>query len=359
MRDVEQDEPTVSAELGSPRTETKNVRESSGRRLDKGTRSVSVGSVIERFAVPTLLLVLVVLFSTLPATSETFPTWANISNLLSGQAVLGVCALAVLLPIIAGHYDLSVGALLGAASLLSAGLMTRSDLPPLLALVIAVGAACLFGLVSGLIIAHLDVHSLIVTTGTATVIGGVVLWYSRSSTISSIPPELTNLVLGDWLGVPKVLVYFVVIALLVYLILQHTIYGRYLHAMGANPRAAGMLGIPTKWLIISTFVLSALIASLAGIAQLGLQGSASPQLGPGFTLPALSAVFLGSTTIRPGRFNVLGTVIAVYLVAVIVNGLTLAGASSWVEPTFNGLALLSAVALSALVKKQRLARGAK
>lgn len=321
--------------------------------------AASLGTLAERFAVPLLLLLLVVLFSNLPGTAETFPTWANISNLLSSQAVLGVSAMAVLLPIVAGHYDLSVGAMLGASSILSAGLMTKSGLPPALAIVLAIGAACLFGLVSGALIAFLDVHSLIVTTGTATVIGGLVLWYSGSSTISSIPAGLTNLVLGDWFGVPKVVVGFLLVAVLVYVTLQHTIYGRYLHAMGSNPRAAGMLGIPARLLVISTFVVSALVAALAGIAQLGLQGSASPQLGPGFTLPALSAVFLGSTTIKPGRFNVLGTVIAVYLVAVIVNGLTLAGASSWVEPTFNGLALLIAVALSALVKKQRLARAAK
>ncbi|MGZ6746290.1 MAG: ABC transporter permease [Nocardioides sp.] len=325
---------------------------------DRREGGASVGAAIERYALPVLLLVLVVVFSTLPATSATFPTWANISNLLSSQSVLGFAAMAVLLPIVAGHYDLSVGAIIGASSILSAGLMTRTGMNPVLAILIAAGVACVIGLISGALIAYLDVHSLIVTTGTATVLGGLVLWYSNSATISSIPQSVGNVVLGNWFGVPKVFIAFLVIAVVVYVTLQHTTYGRYLHAMGANPRAAGMLGIRTRWLIISTFVLSALVAAAAGAMQLGLQGSASPQLGAGFTLPALSAVFLGSTAIKPGRFNVLGTVVAVYLVAVIVNGLTLAGASSWVEPTFNGLALLLAVSLSALVKKQRLGRGA-
>jgi ribose transport system permease protein len=303
-----------------------------------------------------LLVVLIVFFSVLPSTGASFSSWANISNLLSAQAVLGIAALGVLLPIVAGHYDLTVGAIVGASSMLSAVLMTKLGLPALLAVVIAVVVGVGLGAISGTIIAMLKVHSLIVTTGAATVIGGLVLWVSGSTTVSGVPRDLMALVLGTWFGIPKVVVFFAIAAVVVYLILEHTTYGRRLHALGANPKAAAMVGLRTRGLVITAFMLSAGIAAFAGVLQLGLQGSASPQLGPGFTLPALSAVFLGSTAIRPGRFNVLGTVIAVYLVAVIVNGLTLAGASSWVEPTFNGLALLVAVSLSALVRRRRTGR---
>ncbi|WP_179272947.1 MULTISPECIES: ABC transporter permease [unclassified Rhodococcus (in: high G+C Gram-positive bacteria)] len=315
-------------------------------------RSQVIGAV-ERFAVPALLLVLVAVFSLQPATAERFPTQANIQNLLAGQAVLGIAALAVLIPIIAGQYDLSVGAILGASSLLSAGLMAREGLPPPIAIGIAIAAGVLIGAINGIIVAHLEVNSLIVTTGSATVIAGFVLWYSDSQTIVGIPKSITDAIVGEWLHVPKLVYALAATALLVYVVLQHTPYGRYLHAIGSNARASRLVGLGVPRLTVSALMFSGGLAACAGVAQLGLQGSASPQLGPGFTLPALSAVFLGSTAIKPGKFNVLGTLFAVYLVAVIVNGLTLAGASDWVQPTFNGLALLGAVVLAALVARSR------
>ncbi len=309
--------------------------------------------LVEKFAVPGLLVVLIIVFATLPATTETFPTQANIQNLLAGQAVLGVAALAVLLPIVAGQYDLSVGAVIGASALLSAGLMSKNDVNPLLAIVIVVIVGALIGLLNGYIVAYLGVNSLIVTTATATIISGFVLWYSKSETIVGIPDSVTSAVVGNWLGVPKLVFGFALIGLIIFVVLQYTPFGRYVHAVGSNSRAAALVGLDVPRLTCTTLVLSSALAAVAGVAQLGLQGSASPQLGPGFTLPALSAVFLGSTTIKPGKFNVLGTVVAVYLVAVIVNGLTLAGASDWVQPMFNGLALLGAVVLAAVVSRRR------
>jgi ribose transport system permease protein len=312
--------------------------------------------MVERFAVPGLLVLLVILFSTMTSTSQTFPTQANIQNLLAGQAVLGVAALAVLIPIVAGQYDLSVGAVLGASALLSAGLMSRHDINPVLAIVLVVAAGGLVGLVNGYIVAFLGVNSLIVTTATATIISGFVLWYSQSLVIVGVPDSVISATVGNWFGVPKLVFGFALVAVLVYVMLQYTPYGRFIYAIGSNPRAATLVGLNVPRLTCSTLVASSALAGLAGAAQLGLQGSASPQLGPGFTLPALSAVFLGSTTIRPGTFNVLGAVVAVYLVAVIVNGLTLAGASDWVQPAFNGLSLLGAVVLAAVISRRRARR---
>ncbi|MXG89020.1 ABC transporter permease [Nocardioides flavescens] len=324
------------------------------RERPRGARRV-LGAV-ERYAVPGLLVVLVVVFSSVTATSATFPTQANLSNLLAGQAVLGVAALAVLVPIVAGQYDLSVGAVLGASALLCAGLMSRHDVPPVLAILAVVLIGALVGLINGYVVAYLGVNSLIVTTATATVISGFVLWYSGSLTIVGVPPSIIDATNGTWLAVPKLVFGLAVVAALVYVMLRYTPYGRYLYAIGSNARAAALVGLDVPRLTCSTLVFSAALAALAGVAQLGLQGSASPQLGPGFTLPALSAVFLGSTTIRPGTFNVPGTVIAVYLVAVIVNGLTLAGAADWVQPTFNGGALLGAVVLAAVISRRRARR---
>ncbi|KAA9164395.1 ABC transporter permease [Amycolatopsis acidicola] len=347
MPDLQQHARTDAAHSTADQTPTANTRARGARR--------GLG-LVERYAVPGLLVVLVIGFSSFPATAAAFPTRTNIQNLFSGQAVLGIAAIAVLIPIIAGKYDLSVGAVLGASSLLGAGLMARNGIPPSAAILIVLAAGIVIGFVNGYVVAYLGVNSLIVTTATATVISGFVLWYSQSQVITGIPLSITDAAIGEWLGVPKLVFGFALIAVLAYLMLRFTPYGRYIYAIGSNSRAAGLVGLNVPRLTCSTLVLSSALAALAGIAQLGLQGSASPQLGPGFTLPALSAVFLGSTTIRPGTFNVAGTVIAVYLVAVIVNGLTLAGASDWVQPAFNGLALLAAVILAAVISRRRARR---
>ena len=190
--------------------------------------------------------------------------------------------------------------------------------------------------------------SLIVTLATSYVIQGGVAWYTNSQTIvSGIPTSLLSLGSGTWLGLPRTFYYLVVVAVIVYYVLGQTPFGRHLALLGANQKAAALVGLPVKSLITSSFVISGLVAGTAGVLQVAISGSASPQVGPGFTLAALAAAFLGATTIQPGRFNVVGTILAVFFVATLVNGLTLLGAADFVDPLLNGVALLAAVLLSA------------
>lgn len=152
---------------------------------------------------------------------------------------------------------------------------------------------------------------------------------------------------GTWLGIPRTLWYLVVLALVVCYLLRQTPFGRHIDMVGANSSAARLAGLPVTLLIVVTFSGAGLVAGAAGVLQLAVAGSASSQIGPDYTLAALAAAFLGSTTIRPGRFNVLGTVLAVFFVATLVNGLTLLGAADFVSPLLNGVALLVAVLMSA------------
>jgi len=158
---------------------------------------------------------------------------------------------------------------------------------------------------------------------------------------------------GLWLGIPKPTWLLIVCALGVEYMLRFTVYGRQLVQIGSNARSARLVGIRVKRLMFTVFVVAGALAAVAGALQLARTGSASPQLGPGLTLNAIAACFLGSTTIRPGQFNVPGTLVGVFFVAVMVNGLTLAGAADWVEPTFNGAAVVIAVTLSAILARRR------
>jgi ribose transport system permease protein len=199
------------------------------------------------------------------------------------------------------------------------------------------------------------VNSLIVTLGVSAVLSGVVLWYTSSqSIISGISQDLVDLGSGTWLGIPRTVYVLAVVAVLVHYLLEQTPYGRYLHSIGSNEPAARLVGIPVERFVLLAFVLSGTLAAFAGVLLVARNGSASPQVGTvGDSLQALSAVFLGATAIRPGRFNVLGTLLAIFFLAFTITGLSLAGVESWISDVCNGAALFVAVIVSTLIGRRR------
>ena len=336
-----------------PGTSDPAIAAGSGDTRSELTRTpVRPGDVAERLILPLLFVAVGVFFTVLPATSASFLTEANVRTVLANQAVIAVAALGVIPSIAAGQYDLSIGANVGASAMAAAGAARAGwAVPEVIAITLAVGLA--IGVANGSLVACLHIDSLIATIGTSTVIGALVAWYSDSSTIiAPFPDSFTNAINDNWLGVPRVVGIMVVVGIAVYLLMEHTPLGRYLQGLGANQRAARLVGLNVSRLTVGSLALTGIVGGVAGLLIAAQNGSVSPQTGPGYTLVALSAVFLGSTSIQPGRFNVLGTMFAVYFVAMIVNGLTLAGADAWVNPLFNGLALLIAVALSIAVRRR-------
>jgi ribose transport system permease protein len=149
-----------------------------------------------------------------------------------------------------------------------------------------------------------------------------------------------------------------VACLLVWWILEHNPVGRRLSATGANEEAARLAGVRTKRFTFWSFVVSGVLASLAGVLLAAKIGSVDPQVGPSYLLPAFAACFLGMTQLKPGRFNVWGTFVALYLLATGVKGLQLAGGQLWITDLFNGVALIGAVSLAVIGERRRAARAA-
>lgn len=312
--------------------------------------------LLERYALVVALAAVFAFFSLWSETSDVFPTSANIENVLGNQAVIGVLSLAIMFPLVAGEFDFSVGPLAGLAQVLCAGFMARLGVPVVVAVLLAIAIGTVAGLVTGTVVARIGVNSLIVTLGSAAIVSGLVVWYTDSqSIISGISQDLTDLGAGDWFGVPRTFWILVVVALVVWYLLEQTPFGRALRGIGSNPAAARLVGIPVERQVTRAFLVSGALAGFAGVLLVARNGSASPQVGTvGDSLQALTAAFLGATAIRPGRFNVLGTLVAIYLLAFTITGLSIAGVAAWINDVVTGTTLFAAVVVSTLLRRRRL-----
>lgn len=307
-----------------------------------------------RYALPALLAASTLYYALWPVTGPDFATPGNARNLLASQAVLAMLTLGLVVPLVTGHLDLSVGNTAGLASVLTAATAASGALPTWAAIALGVGCGALVGAVNGALVTLLRVDSIVITLGTSSVVFALVNWYtSGQPVIRGVPASVLAFGAGTWLGVPRPFVLLVAVASVVAFGLGHTPQGRSLYAIGANRRAARLVGIRVGAGVLAAFTLGGALAGVAGVVLLAYGGAANPQVGPGLTLTAVAAAFVGATAFRPGQVNVAGALVAIYLIAVNVTGLQYAGAAAYVEPLFSGVALVLAIGLSALLRHRR------
>lgn len=323
----------------------KSDRPAAARRRVSGQR-------LEALALPIAWAVIVVIFGVLRP--STFLTTQNLSSILSSQAVLVVVTLGLMIVIVGGDYDLSVGAVVGLSTMIIAILNINQSIPVGWAILAALAAGLAVGFVNGFFIVVIGIDSLIVTLGMGTFVTGIVLWVSHSNTFSGVSQVLVNAVIVyRVLGIPLAFYYAMIIAAIVWYILQYTPGGRRLLVVGRGPEVARLSGINVRRVRWFTLMMASFIASLAGVLYAGTTGSAGPSSGLELLLPAFAAAFLGQTTVTPGRFNAGGVVIAVYFLVTGTTGLQLLGAESYVQNLFYGATLILAVAFSQVVRRRR------
>jgi ribose transport system permease protein len=319
-------------------------------------RLSSVNFGLDRFSGLYLLGIFILVFGIW--TPNLFLSIDTVHSIASQQAVVGIIALGLLIPTAAGAYDLSIGANVNLVAVLVSVLQTQNGILMWWAILMGIGAGLLVGIVNGFIVVKLKVNPFIATLGTATLVGAVQTIVSGGS--QPYPPvseEWTNLTQLQVGGFQIVVLYLIVIAVLVWWLLDGTPAGRYIYAVGNNPEAARLSGVAVgKWTWIA-LALSGMLGGVAGVLYASLSGP-SLTFGAALLLPAFAAVFLGSTQLYPGRFNVWGTLIAIYVLAVGVQGLQFVTSVQWLSAMFNGLALILAVAVAgqrtrAVLKKRR------
>lgn len=314
---------------------------------------------LERFGLLILLAAMFAFFAIDPKSSGVFTSSANLDSILGNQAVTGLVALAMVIPLVSGYFDLSVSATAGVANVAMAATIGPHGWPIWLGIAFALALGALIGLANGFLVAKLKLNGFVVTLGSYTLLGGLLQLYTQGRQITEgIPISFGEWGAGDWFGVPRPFWLLLMAGLIVWYLLTQTPVGRYLESIGSNEQAARLVGVDTTRVVWLGFVAAGVIAACAGILQTSRSGNGSAEVGSAFLFPSFVAVFLGATTIRPGRYNVWGTVIGVYFVALSVSGFTLLGAETWVQPVFNGGSLIAAVALSTLFARQGQLRAA-
>lgn len=332
-------EPSETATMAD-RAQASSARAANGR-----TFGNALSSLLRHHVILLLIVALIIVFSILEP--RTFPTLANVHGIVLGQAVSALLALAVLLVVVTGEFDLSVGYILGFSAVLGAKLTGVAGFSALVGFGASLAAGGLIGLLSGTLTARLGVNSLIATLGVGLAVSGLSVGVSGGQILSTNIPRLFAIMARTpLLGFGGAAWIVLFIAVVMYVVLTQMPVGRKLYATGSSEQVARLVGIRVQLLKTVVFVIAGALAALAGALQLGLSGAANPTFGSNLLLPAFAAVFLGSTTVRPGFFNVWGTILAIILLAVGFSGLSLAGAPFWMEPVFDGAALVVGVLLS-------------
>jgi ribose transport system permease protein len=310
---------------------------------------------VQRYALLGTLVITVMVFSML--LPGRFSSAVNMRSIVANQIVVLIMALGVLFPLAMGEFDMSVGSVVGFSQVIVIGMMAKSGLPIPAAILIALAVSSIVGLVNGLVLTRLRAGSFIATLSTGSVITGLTYWYTGGQTIfAGVPERFTALGRSQFWGIPVPVFYALVLAVTIGVFFTFTRAGRRMYATGDNPRAAVLVGINVRRMTLLAFIISALMAGLAGVIIASQLGSGDPTLGPDLLLPAYAGPLLGATAFHPGRYNVPGTVVAIYLLASVAAGLEIYGVPSWSTYVFNGLALVIAVGLSNAAADMRAAR---
>jgi len=304
------------------------------------------------YGLPLLTLLLIAIFSLL--LPQSFPTLFNLRAILADKSVIALLALAATVPMMTGKIDLTVGYGIVLWHILAISLQTQFGFPWPLAVLAVLLCGALFGLLNGLLVEQAQIDSFIATLGTGTVLYAIALWHSGGrQVLGDLPDGFLDLTASQIGGLPVTTYYVLGIAALLWLASEHTPFGRALYVIGSNPKAALLNGVPLQKYVLLAFMSSGTLSALAGVLLASRLTIGQASVGLEFLLPALVGAFLGSTTIRPGRVNIWGTLAGVAILAVGISGIQQFGGAFHVEPLFNGLTLLVSIGIAGYAQRRR------
>jgi ribose/xylose/arabinose/galactoside ABC-type transport system permease subunit len=297
-------------------------------------------------AVP-LLLPLAVLVIVLSVTSSAFLTPTNLENLLVQSSIIAIPSLAMMICLVMGEFDLSVGSVVAFAGAITCTLILGGT-PTILAMGAGLAAGAGVGLFNGLVVTRLRVTPFIATMATLVIVRGITLVYTEGHDVIVADPGLKLLVGARPLGVPMPIVLAAVAAVLAWWVLNRVRFGRWVSAIGSNRDAAGVTGLPVNRTRVLVYVLVGAAAALWGLFISSQLQKGSGLLGIGFELSAITVVILGGTSLKGGRGTVAGTILGALMLETIRNGLNLLNVPTAYQRISVGIVLVAALAVAGL-----------
>ena len=308
--------------------------------------------------VPFVVLVLGLLLG-ISVNFDRFATASNLSTVLTQTTIIGIVGIAQTLVILTAGIDLSVGVIMVISSVVMGRLAVIDGLPVILAFPVGLLCGAAFGFLNGSLVTRLHMPPFIVTLGTLSIVGALNTFYSQSETIREqdieaqapflqlmgVPFEIggARIILGSFL--------LILLAIIVWYLLNRTAYGRHIYATGDDPEAARLAGIDCDRIILSVYVLAGLISAIAGWALIGRIGAISPTAGENANLDSITAVVIGGTSLFGGRGSIVGTLIGALIVGVFRSAVSLAGLDVLWQEFGIGVLIIVAVALDQWIRR--------
>jgi len=288
------------------------------------------------------LIAVALLCAALKALSDVFFTTNNILNVLRQTALLFLMASGLTLVILTAGLDLSVGANIALSACLAASVMKTTG-SPLLGMATGIGCGAAVGFANGILVTALRIPSFIATYGMMWMLTGVTYYYMAGETIHGFPPGFRQLGSGYLLGVPMPVYIMMLFLFIGAFFAQRTVWGQQIYAIGANPVAARLSGVPVERRLVLVYAVSGAMAGLASLIILARINSAQGDIGEELTLPAIAAVLVGGTSLFGGSGTVAGTMIGALFLTLVLNGMNLLQIHSSWQPLVTGIIILLAV----------------
>jgi ribose transport system permease protein len=288
-------------------------------------------------------------------TPSTFLTSGTFQAIFGSQLVIVFLGIAAVIELSIGEFDLSIASNMGLGAILVAVLIAQHGWSPIVAVLVALAACSGVGLINGFIAVRLGINAIVTTLGMSTLLLGITEKISNGTSVAGLSDNLANYANKSLLfNLPVSFYYGLALALFLAYVMRFTALGRHMAFVGANREVARLAGVRVSRIRMGAYIVAGFLSGLGGVLVSLGNGGFDPSSGPNYLLPALSAAFLGTAVISPGRFNPLGTMVAIYFLVTGITGLQLLGAAGWVSDVFYGAALILAIVISTVARRRTL-----
>jgi len=298
-----------------------------------------------------LWIALVLLVGVLSLASDSFRKVANLQNILAQNGIVGIVAIGMLVMMISGGFDLSVGAVGSAVAVCAAYVSVQTNLVVAIAVSLALGI--LLGSVNGFLIAKIGINSFIVTFALASIVTGVLLVLTNGGSVIGRSPQLQDFAFGRVGGIPLLFWSFLIFASLTHVLLARTKWGHWIYSAGANAHASYLSGVPVVSVKFGAFAFGGLAVGIGGMLLFGQSAIGQPTGAAGWPLSAIAICVIGGTSLNGGIGRVSSVIAAVLLLGVVANGLNQLGISPYWQPAVTGTIILIAVLANQIGQQRR------